>query len=84
MDKFENKILTFVTAIQDVYKNEEDRQLDFLQKLELSDDEITEDFTAILYAMQVWYSSITGGNEDIFDFIGILNRLAIQHQFNVD
>ena len=84
MDKFENKILTFATAIQDVYREDEERELTMLPRLELSNNEITEDFTAILYAMKILYSRITGDESDIFDFIGIFNRLAIQHQFNAD
>lgn len=79
---FEEKILYFMTALQDVYKDDDNKESWNIPKFELSDDTLTEDFTAMLYALKVFYSNITGDDGDIFDFIGILNRLAIQHSFN--
>ncbi len=79
MNNFENKILSFCVALQDVYKDEEDKESLAMPKLELKEETLTEDFTAMLYAMRVLYSEITGDNCDIIGFTHICNRLALQH-----
>ena len=75
-ERFDNKTITFATAIGDVYKDEQERGN--YPKLELKEDELTEDFTAMLWAQKTLYTRITGEDVDIFEFISILNRLAIQ------
>ena len=82
INEFERKALLFRTAIQDVYRDEDDRELGAAGKLELKSETLTEDFTAILIAMYTWYQSVTGDDGlDVFDFIGVLNRLAMQWVF---
>lgn len=79
MTKIEEKVMAFVTAITDVYRDEENRELEAFEKMEFSDD-VTEDFTAMLVAFQFIYSKITGDNHsDIIDFTHILNKLAVQY-----
>lgn len=78
MDNFNNKILTFATALKDVYKDEEDRELIGLVPLEFKDEFLTEDFTAMIYAMWAMYRLITGDDVDIIGFTHICNRLVIQ------
>ena len=51
MDKFENKLMHFVTALTDVYRDEEEKESTALTPLEFSEEELTEDFTAMIYAM---------------------------------
>lgn len=78
MTKFDNKVLHFTTALMDVYRDDEERELPSLGKMEWIDDELTEDFTAMLCAMSVLYDRITGENSHIVDFTHLLNKLAIQ------
>lgn len=78
MNKHENKIMCFLTALQDCYKDEEERDSCVFSKLELSEDELTDDFIAMLEAQAILYQSITGDNQDLLGFTHILNRLAFQ------
>lgn len=56
MDKLNDKVLEFVVALQDMYKSEEEREAINLSKLEFREEELTEDFTAMLLAVffSVW------------------------------
>jgi hypothetical protein len=77
MNKFENKVLCFATSLNNTYKEDEDRE--DLPKLELTEEGLTEDFTAMLQAMRVNYIRITDDDVDLIGFTHLLNRLAIQH-----
>lgn len=80
MNKFENKIFCFATSLLNVYKDDEKRE--DIPKLELateSEEDITEDFIAMLYAQMVVYKNLTGDIDvDIIGFTHMLNRLAFQ------
>lgn len=84
MTDFENKVLQFSTALMDVYRDDSDRELSSFGKMEVNSDDLTEDFTAMLYAMSTLYAKITGENDDIIDFTYILNKLAIQKIMEVN
>lgn len=75
--QFENKVLCFMAAIGNTYKDDEERA-DFT-KLELTEEGLTEDFTAMLMAQFILYQEITGDETDFIGFTHILNRLALQH-----
>lgn len=75
---FDRKVATFAGAIGDVYRDQPDRG-DY-PKLDLTEDALTEDFTAMLWAQMMLYRRVTGEKDmDILGFLGILNRLAVQH-----
>lgn len=74
----EEKILIFVTALTDVYKDEDEREADFLPKLDLKEETITEDFTCMIYALMVIYERITNDNMDALGFTHLCNRLIFQ------
>lgn len=78
MEKLHEKTLHFLTAILDVYRDEEKRELDAFDKLDLKDD-ITEDFTALLMAIHVAMQELTGFDGDLIDMTHVLNKLAFQH-----
>lgn len=80
MKKFEQKALAFTVGLQNAYKDEDEREQ--VQKLELTEGGLTEDFTAMLMAMSILYEQITGDQTDLIGFTHILNRLAIQHVMN--
>lgn len=78
MEKLHDKALHFLTAILDVYRDEEKRELDAFGKLDLKDD-ITEDFTALLLAIHVAMQEMTGFDGDLIDMTHALNKLAFQY-----
>lgn len=78
MMDIKQKALQFLTALLDVYRDEDDRESYAFSKLDL-DEDITEDMTAILLAVMVFCQETTGFDGDLIDFTHMLNKLAIQH-----
>ena len=78
MTNIEQKALQFTVALSDVYRDEENRELEAFSKLELTDD-ATEDITAMLVAMRFVCERLTGYDGDLIDFTHVLNKLAVQH-----
>lgn len=78
MSDFENKIVLFMTALSDMYKDEEEKEASTLAPLELKSDTLTEDFTAMVYAQWMLYRDITGDDIDIFGFTHNIQRLVLQ------
>lgn len=72
------KALHFLVAIADVYRDEDRRELNAFDKLQL-DDDVTEDFTAMLLAVYMMAQEITGFDGDLIDFVHMLNKLAFQY-----
>lgn len=79
MMKIEEKAVRFLFALSDVYKDEEQRQLYVFEKLELTKEDLTDDFTAMLIALSGMYNRIVDDDVDLIDFTHILNKLAVQH-----
>ena len=77
MSKFDVKIATFAAMLGNAYKDEENRE--DVAPLKFNGDDLTEDFTAMLYAMMYHYRRITEDDTGIIGFTRLLNRLAIQH-----
>ena len=75
----EEKALHFFAAISDVYKDEENRELEAFSKLELPVDDANDDITAMLIAFQFFVQRLTGYDGDLIDFTHILNKLAVQN-----
>ena len=78
MTKIQQKALQFVAALMDVYRDEENRELEAFSKMEFSDD-VTDDFTAMLLAFNLVFERVTGSDGDLIDFTHILNKLAVQY-----
>ena len=74
--KFETKVFNFFNAIQNVYKSEEDRHN--IQQMELDDENISEDITALVFAITVFMAKVIGEEMDVFDCIAVINKLAVQ------
>lgn len=70
MTKTEEKAIHFMNALTAVYKGED--------AIEFGDD-VTEDFTAMLIAMNLIFDRLVGSDGDLIDFTHILNKLAVQH-----
>lgn len=77
-NQFEQKILHFAVALNDVYRNDEEKESLAMPALELKEESLTEDFTAMIYAMWTMYIKVTGDDIDIIGFTHIVNRLALQ------
>ncbi len=78
MKKIEEKALQFYAALSDVYRDEENRELEAFEKMQFSED-VTEDFTAMLLAMKCVFDRVVGDDSDLIDFTHILNKLAVQY-----
>ena len=78
MKTTEEKAVQFLTALLDVYRDEDSRELEAFSKLELTND-ATGDITAMLLAMQFVCQRLTGYDGDLIDFTHTLNKLAVQH-----
>lgn len=80
MDNREQKTLTFLIALSDVYKEEDDRELNCMSPIELPEDgNMTEDIFCMLKAIHTMIVKIVGDeNMDLLDTIAMLNRLVFQ------
>lgn len=74
----EEKALHFVAAISDVYRGEENRELEAFSKLEIPVDDATDDITSMLIAFQFVVQRLTEYDGDLIDFTHLLNKLAVQ------
>lgn len=81
MNTIQEKAMHFLAALADVYRDEDNRELEAFSKMKFSDD-FTEDVTAMLLAMKVFVERITRDDGDIIDFTHMLNKLAVQHIMN--
>ena len=78
MKKIHEKTMRFVTALTDVYREEERRELCAFDAMELNED-ITEDLTSMLIALSVIFERLTESDFDLLEFTHVLNKLAVQY-----
>jgi hypothetical protein len=71
------KIINFMEAIKNAYRSEENQVS--LQKMQLNDDNLTEDVVAIVYALNMFMREVTEQEFDIIDFTNLLNKVVVQH-----
>lgn len=77
--EFNERVEKFVTVLRDLYLDEEEREGTEIPKIELNEDDITDDFTAMIIAVHLLYASITGDDDtDIIGFTHMANRLVFQ------
>ena len=82
MDRMANKII-FLTAISDAFRDEEDRELNAVGKIDIPEDgNATPILTDLFYAFKAFYTQMFGDNVDPIEFIGVLTRLVFQDQLN--
>ena len=80
MNRMANKII-FLTAISDAFRNEEDRELNAVGKINIPEGgDATSILTDLFYAFKAFYTQISGDNVDPIEFIGVLMRLVFQDQ----
>ena len=78
MKNTHRKALHFLTALADVYRSEDNRELEAFSKLDVGDD-FTDDVIAILLALHLFVESKTSFDGDLIDLTHMLNKLAVQH-----
>ncbi|MFQ7610072.1 hypothetical protein [Blautia marasmi] len=77
--EFNERVEKFVTVLRDLYLDEDEREGTEIPKIELNEDNLTDDFTAMIMAVHLLYSSITGDDEvDLIGFTHMVNRLVFQ------
>ena len=74
-EPFDQKMLHFAVALSDAYKEDDEKEG---LALEMKKDELTEDFTAMIYAQWMLYRKVTGDDIDILGFTHVANRLVFQ------
>ena len=82
MNRMANKII-FLTAISDAFRDEEDRELNAVGKIDIPESgDATPILTDLFYAFKAFYTQLSGDNVDPIEFIGVLMRLVFQDQLN--
>lgn len=77
--EFDKRIEKFVTALRDLYLDADEREGAEMPKIELEEENLTDDFTAMIIAVHLLYASITGDDDtDLIGFTHMVNRLAFQ------
>ena len=71
------EIINFMEAIKNAYRSEENQVS--LQKMQLNDDNLIEDFVTIVYALNMFMREVTEQEFDIIDFTNLFNKLVVQH-----
>lgn len=79
MDNVMRKALVFNQCIKNAFLEEENR-VDF-SKIEFNENNLTEDFKAILLGFYAFYKEFIDKDCDILEFISVLNKLAVQRIF---
>ncbi|MCJ8020791.1 hypothetical protein MUY40_28015 [Blautia sp. NSJ-159] len=78
-NEFDKRIEKFVTALGDLYLDVEERKGAETPKIELEEENLTDDFTAMIIAVHLLYVSITGDDDtDLIGFTHMVNRLVFQ------
>ena len=73
---FEEKVINFIAVFINAYRDEENREP--VQKMKLTDN-VAKDFTAMVYALNMFFNEVTGQEVDVFDFTHVINKLVVQH-----
>ncbi|WP_302419801.1 hypothetical protein [Blautia marasmi] len=77
--EFNKRVEMFVTSLRDLYLDIVEREGTEMPKIELKEENLTDDFTAMIMAVHLLYISITGDDEvDLIGFTHMVNRLVFQ------
>ena len=78
-NEFNKRVEKFATALRDLYLDVDEREGAEMPKIELEEENLTDDFTAMIMAVHLLYISITGDDEvDLIGFTHMVNRLVFQ------
>lgn len=76
--EFDKRVKKFATALHDLYLDVDEREGTETPKIEPEDGDITDDLTAMIMAIHLFYVSMTGDEVDHMGFTHIVNRLVFQ------
>ena len=77
--EFNKRVEMFVTTLRDLYLDIDEREGTEMPKIELKEENLTDDFTAMIIAVHLLYASITGDDDtDLIGFTHMVNRLVFQ------
>lgn len=79
--EFNKRVEMFVTSLRDLYLDIDEREGTEMPKIELKEENLTDDFTAMIMAVSCLYSYITGDDVDFIGFTHVANRLVFQWLF---
>lgn len=86
MNDFEKKVLTFYTMLANAYREPEDME-EAVEKLTLCDGyDLNDDIAAMLSAIFIFVDKLLPNitkDMDLIGFTHFLNRIAIQHCYDV-
>ena len=77
-NEFNKRVEKFATALRDLYLDVDEREGTEMPKIELEEENLTDDFTAMIMAVHLLYIGITGDDTDLIGFTHIANRLVFQ------
>lgn len=80
MTKKENMQVAFTTALLDVFRDEDERELDYFPKIDIENENGNDLILAMFYAVQYVYNTYAGRKDDPLAFIYVLTRLLFQEQ----
>lgn len=79
-ERTQNKLI-FLTAISDAFRDDENRELDSIGRIEMPEDgDFAKVMTDLFYAVQTFFNMMTESEADSVEFISILTRLVFQDQ----
>lgn len=77
--EFNKRVEMFVTTLRDLYLDIDEREGTEMPKIELKEENLTDDFTAMIIAVHLLHASITGDDDtDLIGFTHMVNRLVFQ------
>lgn len=79
MNKKEMQI-AFITALTDVFKDEDNRELGCIPKVDMENENGNDLILAMFYAVQYVYNTYAGQKDDPLAFISVLTRLLFQER----
>ena len=86
MSDFEKKVITFYTMLANAYREPEDME-EAVEKLMICDGyDLNDDIAAMLAAMMIFVDKLLPNitkDMDLVGFTHFLNRIAIQHCYDV-
>lgn len=80
MTKKDNMQIAFITALLDVFRDEDKRELDCMPKVDIEYENGNDLILAMFYAVQYVYNIYSGQKDDPLAFISVLTRLLFQER----
>lgn len=71
-------VVMFAAALQDCFKEEEDRELDTFGKIDLEKVSGNELILEMFYAFLFVFCDLTSAKPDVLEFLNILHRLILK------